>query len=101
MQLESLESSIRSVRRTAQERLLYLLQGKLCRVEVILLTFSSPGTFGETTSAEMQLHWIIENAKMVRSVDGVASLVIALQDANRRYTSSSSVACQSPYERQR
>jgi hypothetical protein len=33
----------------------------------------------------MQLHWIIENAKLMRSVDGVSTLVYGLRDAARRY----------------
>jgi hypothetical protein len=33
----------------------------------------------------MQLHWVIENAKTVRAVDGVGTLVIALKDASKRY----------------
>lgn len=43
------------------------------------------GCFGETKSPEMQLHWIIENAKLIRSVDGVSTLVYSLRDAARRY----------------
>ncbi|WVR07239.1 hypothetical protein IAU60_004280 [Kwoniella sp. DSM 27419] len=70
VQLERMESPIHDVRRTAQGRLLYLLQG----------------TFAETTSPEMQLHWIIENAKAIRAVDGVATIVTGLRDAARKYT---------------
>lgn len=33
----------------------------------------------------MQLHWIMENAKMLRAVDGVSTLVYVLRDAARRY----------------
>jgi hypothetical protein len=33
----------------------------------------------------MQLHWIMENAKTLRSVDGVATLVTGLRDATKRY----------------
>lgn len=33
----------------------------------------------------MQLHWIIENAKMIRSLDGISTLVYGLRDAARRY----------------
>ncbi|WWD17501.1 hypothetical protein CI109_101942 [Kwoniella shandongensis] len=72
IQLEQLESPIHDVRRTAQGRLLYLLQG----------------CFAETTSPEMQLHWVIENAKAIRAVDGVATIVLGLRDAARRYTAS-------------
>lgn len=43
------------------------------------------GCFAETTSPSMQLHWIIENAKMIRSLDGISTLVYGLRDAARRY----------------
>lgn len=33
----------------------------------------------------MQLHWIMENAKTIRAVDGVSTLVYGLRDAARRY----------------
>ncbi|WVO22383.1 uncharacterized protein IAS62_003713 [Cryptococcus decagattii] len=59
VQLEQFESPNQHIRRLAQGRLLYLLQG----------------CFEETTSPEMQLHWVIENAKAVRAVDGVATIV--------------------------
>ncbi|WWC89537.1 uncharacterized protein L201_004461 [Kwoniella dendrophila CBS 6074] len=72
VQIEQLESPVHDTRRAAQGRLLYLLQG----------------TFGETTSPEMQLHWIIENAKAIRAVDGVATIIIGLRDAARKYTAS-------------
>ncbi|WRT66139.1 uncharacterized protein IL334_003092 [Kwoniella shivajii] len=70
VQLEQLESPIHDIRRAAQGRLLYLLQG----------------VFAETTSPEMQLHWVIENAKAIRAVDGVATIVIGLRDAAKKYT---------------
>ncbi|OCF42790.1 hypothetical protein I317_03392 [Kwoniella heveanensis CBS 569] len=72
LQLEYMESPVHEVRRMAQGRLLYLLQG----------------SFAETTSPEMQLHWVIENAKAVRAVDGVATIVVMLRDAARKYTAS-------------
>ncbi|WVF71683.1 hypothetical protein IAT40_006491 [Kwoniella sp. CBS 6097] len=72
LQLEYMESPVHDIRRTAQGRLLYLLQG----------------SFAETTSPEMQLHWVIENAKSVRAVDGVATIVVGLRDAARKYTAS-------------
>ncbi|OXB40175.1 hypothetical protein J007_00005 [Cryptococcus neoformans] len=70
VQLEQFESPNQHSRRLAQGRLLYLLQG----------------CFEETTSPEMQLHWVIENAKAVRAVDGVATIVYGLRDAARRYS---------------
>ncbi|KAK6910328.1 hypothetical protein I203_104360 [Kwoniella mangroviensis CBS 8507] len=72
LQLEYLESPVHDTRRAAQGRLLYLLQG----------------TFAETTSPEMQLHWVIENAKAIRAVDGVSTIVVGLTDAARKYTAS-------------
>ncbi|RSH81541.1 Factor arrest protein 11 [Saitozyma podzolica] len=69
LQLEYIESPVADTRRAAQGRLLYLLQG----------------CFAETSSPEMQLHWIMENAKTLRSVDGVATLVTGLRDATKRY----------------
>jgi len=82
-QLEYLESPRAEMRRSAQQTLMYLLQGELeasnQRHDLTL------GCFGETTSPEMQLHWVIENAKTVRAVDGVGTLVIALKDASKRY----------------
>ncbi|KAL1405394.1 Factor arrest protein 11 [Vanrija albida] len=71
-QLEYLESPVTETRRAAQGRLLYLLQG----------------CFAETESSEDQLHWIIANAQLIRSVDGVATLVLGLRDAARRYDAS-------------
>lgn len=43
------------------------------------------------TSPEIQLKWIMENARTLRSVDGIASLVVGLRDAARRYSSISCV----------
>ncbi|WVQ82395.1 hypothetical protein IAT38_004523 [Cryptococcus sp. DSM 104549] len=73
VQLEQIESPVTEVRRQAQGRLLYLLQG----------------CFGETSGPEEQLHWVMENAKAVRAVDGVATLVFCLRDAARRYGAAS------------
>jgi hypothetical protein len=54
-------------------------------VSIIIKLITFLGCFAETTGPEMQLHWVIENAKIVRSLDGVTSLVVALKDALRRY----------------
>jgi len=43
------------------------------------------GCFAETDSPEEQLHWVIENAKLIRSIHGVPILVTALKEAVRRY----------------
>jgi hypothetical protein len=82
MQLEYLESPVHEVRRAAQSRLMYLLQGKKG------LDALTKGAFAESTSAEHQLHWVIENAKAIRAVDGVPILVTGLRDASRRYNAS-------------
>nr|ODN97858.1 hypothetical protein L204_03283 [Cryptococcus depauperatus CBS 7855] len=70
--LEQFESPSSNVRRIAQSQLLYIIHG----------------CFAEISSPEEQLHWIIENAKTVRSVDGVAVIVHGLRDTARRYTAS-------------
>jgi hypothetical protein len=44
-----------------------------------------PGTFAETTSAEHQLHWIFENCKVVRSADGLSTLVEAMKIAGSKH----------------
>ena len=80
--MEYLESPKTDIRRAAQQSLLYLLQGERA---LFHSAYSRAGNFGDTTSPEMQLHWVIENAKMVRSLDGTATLVVALKDAVRRY----------------
>lgn len=84
-QLEYLESPVRSERRYAQTSLLYLLHGMYPNCTNYHQADYSLGCFAETTGPEMQLHWVIENAKIVRSLDGVTSLVVALKDALRRY----------------
>ncbi|KAJ8523011.1 hypothetical protein ONZ45_g544 [Pleurotus djamor] len=67
--LECLEHRDPVVRFTNARRLFYILQG----------------TFVETTSAEHQLHWIIENAKLVRSLNGVSVILEALKIASAKY----------------
>ncbi|KAF7433326.1 Factor arrest protein 11 [Pleurotus ostreatus] len=67
--LESLEHRDPVVRFTNARRLFYVLQG----------------TFAEITSVEHQLHWIIENAKLVRSVNGVSAIVEAMKIASSKY----------------
>ncbi|KAK4686751.1 hypothetical protein P7C73_g3374, partial [Tremellales sp. Uapishka_1] len=80
LQFEYLESPVYETRRAAQTRLSYLIQG----------------SFAETTSPEHQLHWVIENAKTVRAVDGVATLVYALREATRRCDAAYDVAHPKP-----
>ena len=45
-------------------------------------TFS--GTFAETTSPEHQLHWIIENCKVVRAANGTGVIVEATKIASSK-----------------
>lgn len=43
------------------------------------------GTFAETTSPEHQLHWIFENCKVVRSANGLSTLVEAMKIAGAKH----------------
>jgi hypothetical protein len=45
----------------------------------------STGTFAETTSPEHQLHWIFENCKIVRSANGVGTIVEAMKIASSKH----------------
>ncbi|KAL0949895.1 hypothetical protein HGRIS_009925 [Hohenbuehelia grisea] len=67
--LESLEHRDAEVRFTNARRLFYVLQG----------------TFAETTSAEHQLHWIVENSKIVRAANGVSAIVEAMKIASAKH----------------
>ncbi|KAJ2933682.1 hypothetical protein H1R20_g3398, partial [Candolleomyces eurysporus] len=67
--LESLEHRDVEIRFTNARRLFYVLQG----------------TFAETVSPEHQLHWIVENCKIVRSANGIPSIVEALKIAGRKH----------------
>lgn len=99
MQLEKVESSLVNERRNAQRILKYLILGmpldpcSRCgegqRPEI-----DAAGCFTEATSPEIQLHWIMTNVPMLRSVDGVQVLVLALRDASRTYVSKSCVLYQ-------
>ncbi|KIJ37340.1 hypothetical protein M422DRAFT_69303 [Sphaerobolus stellatus SS14] len=66
--LESLEHKDAEIRFTNARRLFYILQG----------------TFGETTSSEHQLHWIIENCKVVRAANGTSIIVEAIKLASSK-----------------
>ena len=84
IQLELIESPVKSTRRGAQANILYLLQGESCfgnRDE----SADEIGCFAETDGPEEQLHWVIENARLTRAVHGVPILVTALKEAVRRY----------------
>ncbi|KAG6866536.1 hypothetical protein C0991_003080 [Blastosporella zonata] len=67
--LESLEHRDAEVRFMNARRLFYVLQG----------------TFAETTSPEHQLHWVFENCKVVRSANGVSTIVEAMKIAGSRH----------------
>ncbi len=43
------------------------------------------GTFAETTSPEHQFHWIIENCKVVREVNGISNIVEAMKIASAKH----------------
>ena len=44
-----------------------------------------PGTFAETTSPEDQLHWIIENCKVVRAANGLSNIIEAIKIASSKH----------------
>ncbi|EIN10791.1 hypothetical protein PUNSTDRAFT_119671 [Punctularia strigosozonata HHB-11173 SS5] len=67
--LESLEHRDAVIRFTNARRLLYVLQG----------------TFAETTSPEHQLHWIVENGKVVRAANGLGNIIEAMKIAGHRH----------------
>jgi hypothetical protein len=43
------------------------------------------GTFAETTSQEHQLHFIVENCKVVRAANGVNTIVEAMKIAHSKH----------------
>jgi hypothetical protein len=67
--LESLEHRDAEIRFTNARRLFYVLQG----------------TFAETTSPEHQLHWIYENCKVVRSANGLNTIVESIKIASQKH----------------
>ncbi|KAJ7068021.1 hypothetical protein C8F01DRAFT_1334094 [Mycena amicta] len=67
--LESLEHKNAEIRFTNARRLFYILQG----------------TFSETVSPEHQLHWIFENCKIVRSANGVSTIIEAMKIASSKH----------------
>ncbi|KAG5654067.1 hypothetical protein H0H81_007793 [Sphagnurus paluster] len=67
--LESLEHRDAEIRFTNARRLFYVLQG----------------TFAETVSPEHQLHWIFENCKVVRSANGVSTIIEAMKIASAKH----------------
>ncbi|KAN0097672.1 protein of unknown function (DUF3402) domain containing protein [Tylopilus felleus] len=67
--LESLEHRDAEIRFTNARRLFYILQG----------------TFAETTSPEHQLHWIYENCKVVRSANGLSTIVESMKIASQKH----------------
>ncbi|KAJ3840755.1 hypothetical protein F5878DRAFT_52130 [Lentinula raphanica] len=67
--LEGLEHKDAVIRFTNSRRLFYIVQG----------------TFAETTSPEHQLHWIVENCKLVRSANGVSTILEAFKIASSKH----------------
>ncbi|KAJ6599344.1 hypothetical protein DFH09DRAFT_1130790 [Mycena vulgaris] len=67
--LESLEHRNAEIRFTNARRLFYIVQG----------------TFAETVSPEHQLHWIFENCKIVRSANGVSTIIEAMKIASSKH----------------
>ncbi|KAE9406015.1 hypothetical protein BT96DRAFT_852276 [Gymnopus androsaceus JB14] len=67
--LEGLEHKDALVRFTNARRLFYIVQG----------------TFAETVSPEHQLHWVFENCKLVRSANGVSTVLEALKIASSKH----------------
>ncbi|KAI6097432.1 hypothetical protein EDD16DRAFT_1889586 [Pisolithus croceorrhizus] len=67
--LEGLEHRDAEIRFTNARRLFYVLQG----------------TFAETTSPEHQLHWIYENCKVVRSANGLNTIVESMKIATQKH----------------
>ncbi|KAF7313579.1 hypothetical protein HMN09_00514200 [Mycena chlorophos] len=67
--LESLEHKNAEIRFTNARRLFYIVQG----------------TFAETVSPEHQLHWIFENCKIVRSANGVSTIIEAMKIASSKH----------------
>ncbi|KAJ7283523.1 hypothetical protein C8J57DRAFT_1292804 [Mycena rebaudengoi] len=67
--LESLEHRNAEIRFTNARRLFYVVQG----------------TFAETVSPEHQLHWIFENCKIVRSANGVSTIIEAMKIASSKH----------------
>lgn len=50
-----------------------------------IYVMSQPGTFAETTSPEHQLHWIYENCKVVRSANGLNTIVESMKIASQKH----------------
>lgn len=86
LQVEFLEHRDLEERMKAARRLTYLLQGMYIVVNTRReLTLSPIGNFAECAGPDYQLHWIIENAGLVRTADGLSSAIVALKDACARH----------------
>jgi hypothetical protein len=87
--LESLEHRDAVIRFTNARRLLYILQGNLHsrrrRSSAFDLITARVGTFAETLSQEHQLHWIVENCKVVRAANGINTIVEAMKIATLKH----------------
>lgn len=69
LQFEALESRSVTLRVGAAKTLLYLVMG----------------SFAECNGPEEQLHWVMENARLVAEADGAGAVAAALQEAMRRH----------------
>lgn len=67
--LHSLETTSTFMRLSSAKHLLYLLLG----------------SYGETSTEEEQLHWAVENARMIRKADGVGVVLGGLVDVVGRH----------------
>jgi hypothetical protein len=84
--LESLEHRDAEIRFTNARRMFYVLQGRIQGREFTWMAYMlSAGTFAETISPEHQLHWIFENCKVVRSANGVSTIVEAMKIASSKH----------------
>lgn len=76
------------IRFTNARRLFYIVQG--CHIITLRknwkeLNTCMAGTFAETSSPEHQLHWIIENCKVVRAANGISIAMEAIKLANSKH----------------
>lgn len=56
-----------------------------CHLQIPSHSCILSGTFGETVSPEHQLHWIFENCKVVRSANGMSTIVEAIKIASSKH----------------
>lgn len=86
--LESLEHKDGVIRFTNARRLFYVTQGTYSSwvwFRNHLYQSFHLGTFAETSSPEHQLHWVIENCKVVRAANGISTVIEAIKLANSKH----------------